>query len=283
MQALKAKKLFTSAVTFTFLVAFSLFGLSISSQAQVINPIPVVNDDWRFSASINGWAPASWVTASAGSLSKSADSSISDNINSAGALAMLTGEAHKGDWGILTDLVYWQMGGNINKTTYMENRFDIPNSLYAGVNTKATQTMLTIAGTYTAYKSDSLYLDALVGARYISSTTSLNATAKVSVAGASISTSGNPSFVNQTTDPLIGFNGRARIADTSWFIPFYADVGKGPGANNTTWQTLLGVGNAYAWGDITLAYRAMYFDLDSRVARTKFLNAGPQLAATFNF
>ncbi len=143
--------------------------------------------------------------------------------------------------------------------------------------------MLTMAGTYTAYKSDVLYIDALAGARYISSTSSINATARVTNSPFTFSASGNQSFVNQTTDPLIGFKGRARIADTSWFIPFYADIGKGPGANNTIWQTLLGVGNAYAWGDITLAYRAMYFDLDSRVARTKFLNAGPQLAATLNF
>ena len=261
------------------LVAFS--GLAMA-QAE-INPIPKITDDWRFSGTISGWAPATWATATAGRLSKSSDSSISDNLKSAGAFAFLTGEAHKGNWGLMADLVYSQIKGDSSTTKYIPNKDNIGNSLYAGINSKTTETILTVAGTYTAYRSENLYLDALAGARYITATSTLNATATLSADGTSASASGNRSFTNQTTDAIIGFKGRARIADSSWFIPYYADFGKGPGGNNTTWQTLVGVGKAYSWGDVTLSYRAMYFDLDSRVATTKFLNAGPQISATFNF
>ncbi len=253
---------------------------AVGAQAQTINPMPKVNDDWRFSGTISGWAPASWTTVSTERISKSTTSSISDNVNSAGGLAMLSGEAHKGNWGLMADMVYWQMGGNASK--------EVPilrgaGTLDVGVNAKVTQTMLTFAGTYTAYNSPSLYLDGLAGIRYITSTTTVDVTREITDPSGSVSASGNRSSVLHTTDPVIGFKGRARISDTSWFVPFYADAGKGPGSNNTTWQALLGVGNAYSWGDVTLAYRAMYFDLNSHVGTTKFLNAGPQISATVNF
>jgi hypothetical protein len=206
---------------------------AVGAQAQTINPMPKVNDDWRFSGTISGWAPASWTTVSTDRISKSTTSSISDNINSAGGLAMLTGEAHKGNWGLMADMVYWQMGGNANK--------EVPilrgaGTLDVGVNAKVTQTMLTFAGTYTAYNSPSLYLDGLAGIRYITSTTTIDATREITAPLGSVSASGNRSSVLHTTDPVIGFKGRARISDTSWFVPFYADAGKGPGSNNTTWQ-----------------------------------------------
>ena len=269
----------TNTQSIKSLVVAALLLVGITAQAQTINPMPKVSDDWRFSGAISAWAPASWTTTSVGRLTKSSETSISDNISSAGSMAMLTGEAHKGNWGLMADLVYWQMGGN--GAGYIPHTRD---SVYAGANGKMTQTMLTVAGTYTAYNSPALYLDGLAGARYITSTTTINSSDEIFVDGSVVhSSSASRSFTNQTTDPVIGFKGRARISNTSWFVPFYADAGKGPGGNNTTWQTSLGVGNAYSWGDITLAYRAMYFDLKSQMGVTKYLNAGPQLSATMNF
>jgi hypothetical protein len=274
---MKIKYTFIKSSLALFVLAFAM-----GAGAQTINPMPKVSDDWRFSVSINAWAPESWTTTTAGKLSKSTYSSISDNLNSAGGFAQLTGEAHKGNWGVMADLVYWQMLGSGSKTRYAPSRDDA--SLYAGVNGKDTQTILTMAATYTAYNSTSLYLDGLAGVRYITSTTTLDATAKLALDGTTIASATKyPSATNQTMDPVIGFKGRARIADTSWFVPFYADIGKGPSSNNGTWQTLIGIGNAYSWGDVTLAYRAMSFHLNGTVGKTNYTNAGPQLSATFNF
>ena len=266
-----------------FILLSAAFGICINANAQAVNPIPVVNDNWRFSGTISAWVPASWATSTVDNLSKSADSSISDNLNSAGAIAFFTAEAHKGNWGVMADLVYWQMSGSsdINKSKVVLGR---DHNLYAGTSGQQTQTMLTLAGTYTAYRSNNLYLDGLVGVRYISSTETLVATTQYTVNGKTkLDVTRNPSYTNQTTDPVIGFKGRARIYDSSWFVPFYVDAGKGPGSNNTTWQALLGVGNAFSWGDMTLAYRAMGFDLKSNIGVTKYTNAGPQLSATVNF
>ena len=258
-------------------------GLGFSAQAQTVNPIPVVNDNWRFSGTIAAWAPASWTTSSVGNLSKSADSSISDNLNSAGGFAYLSAEAHKGNWGLMADLVYWQLTGSssFNKSAVVLGK---DRNFYEGTNAQQTQTLLTVAGTYTGYRSNSLYIDGLAGVRYISSTTTVQATTEYTVGSkVRLDKTINPSYTNQTTDPVIGFKGRARLYDSSWFVPFYADAGKGPGSNNTTWQALIGVGDAFSWGDITLAYRAMGYDLKSSRGVTNYTNAGPQLSATINF
>lgn len=262
------------------IAALAFCGLGMSAQAKTTDPIPTINDNWRFAGTISGWAPASWTTSTVRNLSKSADSTIDQNLNSAGGMAMFTLEAHKGNWGAMADLVYWQIGGS-GSTTYYLPRSD--GALVGGYNAKQTQSMLTIAGTYTAYKSPALYLDGLLGARYISATTTVAANIQFDGSGNSATASGYPSYTNQTTDPVVGFKGRARIMDSSWFVPFYADAGKGPGSTNTTWQALIGIGDAFSWGDVTLAYRTMGFDLKSNIGVTNYTNAGPQLSATINF
>ena len=279
----------TKLIKLLSLVCIGLAAQGVCAQSGV-NPMPKVSDEWRFSASINAWAPATWVTVTDNKreLSKSTESTISDNISGAGPMAMFTLEAHKGNWGVMGDLVYWQSTGSYSETRYLRGR---DNVFYASQNANVKQTMFTGAATYTAYNSSSLYLDGLLGARYISSTTSLSNSAQLdhngrvvtTLDGRKLAVSGNPSSVSQTTDPVIGFKGRARIMDSSWFVPFYADVGKGPGSNNGTWQALLGIGDAFSWGDVTLAYRAMGFHLNSNTGTTNYTNAGPQLSATINF
>jgi hypothetical protein len=150
-----------------FIAASICFGASVHAQAA--NPIPTVNDNWRFSGTISGWTPASWTTSTIGNLSKTGDTSISDNLNSSGAVAFFTAEAHKGNWGAMVDLVYWQLSGNdsFSKTKYVHGN---DRTLYGGSNAQQTQTMLTLAATYTGYRSENLYVDGLAGIRYISST-----------------------------------------------------------------------------------------------------------------
>jgi hypothetical protein len=265
-----------------YILSLSLLLVTLETSAQAVNPMPVVNDNWRFSGTISGWTPAYWITTSAGKYSANSDSSINQNLSSAGTAGMFTLEAHKGNWGLMGDLVYWQFSGSGGTTYYTRRPGD--GSLYGGYNAQQTQTMLTVSGTYTALNTPTFYLDGLLGARYISATTTLTSNFIVSSSGGRTASATNyPSYTNQTTDPVIGFKGRARIMDSAWFIPYYADAGKGPGSNNSTWQALLGVGNAFSWGDITLAYRAMGFHLKATNGNTNYTNAGPQLSATINF
>lgn len=260
------------------LISFTLLVNAAHAQTST-NPMPTVNDNWRFSASINAWTPASQTTSTVRDRSFSSTSSISDNINAAGPMAMFTLEAHKGNWGVMGDLVYWQ--SSYKSGTHYSRGDD---SVYLGNTATLTQTMFTGAATYTVLNTPSIYLDGLLGARYVSSTMTISDAQQLDRNGVVIkSHSGNPSRVNQTTDPVLGFKGRARIMDSSWFIPFYADAGKGSGSNNGTWQASLGVGDAFSWGEVALVYRAMGFHLKDTAGSSNWTNAGPQLSATMNF
>ncbi|SNX28719.1 hypothetical protein SAMN06295945_1064 [Polynucleobacter meluiroseus] len=265
---------------FAHTLALVLFACGV--QAQTVNPMPTVDDNWRFSGTISGWAPASWLTTSVGKYAVSSDASINQNMSSTNSAAMFTLEAHKGNWGVMGDLVYWQLAGSGGATYYSPAPGN--SSLYGGYNGQLTQTMLTLAGTYTALSTPTIYLDGLLGARYISSTTTVTSNFILdSFGNKTPSVTKNASHSNQTTDPVIGLKGRARIMDSSWFVPFYFDAGKGPGSNNGTWQSSVGIGDAFSWGDISLTYRAMGFHLKSNSANTNYTNAGPQLSATINF
>lgn len=172
------------------LLALIVAFCGIHVQAQVLNPLPVVNDQWRFSGTISGWAPASWTTTTVRNRSVTTDATINQNVSSAGGLAMISLEAHKGDFGLMGDLVYWQLKGSNSLTRYTPGD---NASIYGGYNGQVSQTMLTMAGTYTAYQSPTWYLDGLLGARYITSTTTIAANFRLDVAGRSTSLSGYPS------------------------------------------------------------------------------------------
>lgn len=274
------KILIGSVINFVYVHA--LYAQSESN--VVVNPIPTISNDWRFSVTAAAWVPASWTSSYIGNrYVGSYDLTVGQSLQSAGGIAMFSGEAHKGNWGVAADLVYWQ----INNGTSNENYVRGSTSISAGTSGTTTQTILTGAGTYTIYKNSSWYVDALAGARYITSTTSAQANYVITrtVLGVTRTRTNTfyPSATQEATDPIVGIKGRARIFDSSWYLPFYVDAGKGFGPNNKTWQAMAGIGKGFSWGDINLQYRAMYFDLSSSNTLTKSTNAGPQIAATINF
>lgn len=94
----------------------------------------------------------------------------------------------------------------------------------------------------------------------------------------------NLSKTTTTVDPIVGFKGRYRIADSSWYVPFYGDIGSGGGTTNITWQTMLGVGKTFnQWVDASLTYRALYYDMSGSGLLQKTTFQGPQVGVTFKF
>ena len=269
---------------------FSFSAMAVQAEAKdvasnkVENPMPKIDDQWRYSLSIAAWAPASSQSTFLGSsYVGTTNSSINDNLKAAGGFAMLTAEAHQDKWGVMADMVYWQINDGSTTTKFVTKN----SSLYSGTSGNTTQTILTGAGTYTVYNSPMVYVDALAGLRYISSTTSVVANTVYSVKVRAVTrttiSNTNQSYVDSTTDLVVGIKGRARLWDTAWFIPFYADVGKGNTTQSNTWQALTGLGRAFSWGEVSLVYRAMYFELTGPDGFNKFSNFGPQLGATINF
>jgi len=66
-----------------------------------------------------------------------------------------------------------------------------------------------------------------------------------------------------------------------WSIPYYLDIGTG--SSQLTYQWMLGIAYSFKWGEVTLAYRDLYYDQtdDKLVQDLRF--DGPALGATFRF
>jgi hypothetical protein len=140
------------------------------------------------------------------------------------------------------------------------------------------QNKATGAITYSIANSKDRYVDALLGVRAIDAT----ATLSLNVAGTPEKAS--VSKKTSTVDPIFGTKGRYQLADSSWYVPFYADIGSGGGTTNLTWQAMLGVGKTFnRVVDVSLAYRTLYYDMKTGGVLQKTTMSGPVLAATIKF
>ena len=252
-------------------IALVTHAASAQSNSDV-SPIPTVSNEWRFEVT-----PYVWLTGVKGTinlnngLAKSADYSSSDVLSNLKSGAMIAAEAHKGNWGIMGDLV----------SATLQNSGSIPVAGGAAtVADKITvqQTILTGAFTYTLANTKDAYADALLGVRAIDVTATLS--------GNLVGTPDKESISKKTStiDPIIGAKGRYRIADSSWYIPAYADIGGGGGTTNMTWQLMAGIGKTFnKVVDASLTYRALYYDMKDGGVLQKTTMLGPQVAVSFKF
>ena len=199
---------------------------------------------------------------------------------------MLSGEARKGDYAIISDLVYLDFnkeGGSVHDVNFGSSAV----STSANVDTQSSLKGLewTLAGARTVAKSDRGTLEVVTGFRYFdvkaSSDWQLSATVSAPGGGATFPASGGVSQRSQLWDWIIGVRGRIRLGDGPWFAPYYLDVGWG--SSSPTWQALLGVGYAFKWGDLLLAYRELVYDQGDDKLFQDFRFGGPTLGASFHF
>lgn len=238
------------------------------------SPIPKVDNAWRFEVTPYLWSPGLRGTINTNTdVAKSVDMTSSNVLGDLKSGGMISAEAHKGKWGIMGDFVSatLQKSGSVPVQT--------PDGrLTLGDKATAQLTLLTGVITYTVANTKDAYVDALLGVRAIDLTASVN----VNIDG----TSDKKAVSNKTStvDPIIGAKGRYRIADSSWYIPFYGDIGGGGGKNNITWQAMTGIGKTFNnLVDASLTYRALYFDMKDGGVLAKATMFGPQLAVTFKF
>jgi hypothetical protein len=264
-----------------FIVAGIALLISTAHAQSDNSPIPKISDQWRFELTPYLWAPSIGSTLNyKGQYVQTADLSANNIISNLKTGAMLAGEMHYGNWGVMADVV----SATLQKTS---NSSVTPQAPYTyQIATKATvqQTILTGAATYNLINNQDATMDGLLGVRWIGATATLN----LAVNGVSAAINGDSKTMS-TADPIVGFKGRYRIANSTWYIPFYADIGSGGGTTNVTWQAMLGIGKAIDKGiDVSLIYRGLYYDMSSSktngqglLQKTTF--QGPQLSATFSF
>ena len=242
------------------------------------SPIPNVSDQWRFEVTPYLWSPGINSTLFFNdrylSTAVLSSSNVLGDLKSGG---MISAEAHYSNWGIMGDLVSATLQSTQTIGTTLPTAQGAVPARFATTAT-LQQTILTGAATYTVINNKDAYFDGLVGVRSIA----ITATLGLVLDGTSLNASDSKS--TSTVDPIVGFKGRYRIADSGWYIPLYADIGGGGGTTNMTWQGMIGVGKTFdKWIDISLAYRALYYDMSSNGLLQKTTMKGPQLAATFNF
>jgi len=256
--------------------------VSVAHADQDLSPLPKISDEWRFEVT-----PYIWGSGISSTLfyndrylntAKLSTSNVLGDLKSGG---MISAEAHYGNWGLLGDIVSATLQTTSNATVSV--KAPVPGgALPVSAADKITmqQNIITGAATYTVLNNQNVYLDGLAGVRGIMAT----ATVSLDLSAFGLSRSAVDSKSVSTADPIVGFKGRYRIADSTWYVPFYADIGGGGGTTNMTWQGVLGVGKTFEkWLDVSLAYRTMYYDMkgDGLLQKTTF--KGPQLAATFKF
>lgn len=248
-----------------------------SSFAEGVNPIPTISDDFRFAIT-----PYLWAAGLTGNVDVNNTQRVHTTIGfdkvlqNLGAAAMIDGEAHYGRWGVYGNAVF-------AKLVHQQSNSRGVDGLNLNVNSTADAWLgvYTLAGTYTAYASESVYLDALAGVRF------LNLNAKVQL-GASVENTpyqGDKTFYSSlhTTDAVAGVKGRFRLAESSWYIPFYLDAGGGSSVAKFTSQQALGIGYAFKDADIGLFYNNIYYSLSNGNVSSYVNMTGPAVAATFRF
>ena len=270
-------------MTRRLLAAIGLALAPLAAQAQ---------DAWTFSLTPYAWLPnvngtlKYEIPPGAGG-SPEVDTGPNNYLENLSAVLMLTGEARKGKWSVFSDFIYLKFDkekSNIRDVDFGGSRTDLSG-------TTGTQSTLkgyewTLAGSYTVASAPRWTLDVLGGIRYFhieaSSDWQLSATISgPGGAGQTFPASGSASRKSDLVDGIVGVRGRVRWGETPWFSPYYLDVGTG--SSSLTWQSLVGIGYAFKWGDMLLAYRTLFYDQSDDKLLQDFRFSGPSLGATFRF
>ncbi|MGE5153336.1 MAG: hypothetical protein ACM3ST_04905 [Bdellovibrio bacteriovorus] len=193
---------------------------------------------------------------------------------------LVTGEVRKGPWSAFTDLIYLDFGNQETKARDIigprgRELFDL------GVQTETdlSSTVWTLAGAYTVIQKPEFNLDVLLGFRYLGLDTDVSwaFVRDSALPELDLIRAGSVSENKENWDAIAGVKGQIGFAGTSWFMPYYLDIGTGD--SDWTWQALLGVGYRFDWGNVNLSIRSLSYDFDRDNTDLRF--TGPALGVSF--
>jgi hypothetical protein len=181
---------------------------------------------------------------------------------------MLTGEARKGDWSVVADVVYVDFDSEAAEVKSVS--FAGPGGAVAvdvgadtGTSGTLTGTEWSLAAGYTLARGAASSFDVVAGVRFltIEATVDWRLAAEVQGPGAGQSFGREGSLARDADlwDGVVGVRGSLGVGGGRWFVPFYADVGAG--SSELTWQAVAGLGYHFAWGDVRLAWRTITYNL----------------------
>ena len=225
-------------------------------------------DKWTYSIT-----PYVWALGITGSVSHNSTSlghvklTPGDLLSDIKVAGMVVAEAHHKRFGLYLDALYGDLGKSTSKVV---GRAELT------ANTTMKVSMVTLAPSYTLHHSSSLYLDGLVGARYLW----LNADTRIS--DDALGLSFKESSTQNITTAIAGLKGRWSLGNSDYFVPFYVDVGAGQ-ASSFTSQAYLGIGRTFSWGDLSLVAKNVYYQFKPNRNTIDMNMFGAAIAATFRF
>ncbi len=192
---------------------------------------------------------------------------------------MISGEARKGPWGVLTDIIYLDASSDRSEVKSISGPLGKSHPFDTGTKTGFTGMIWQLGGFYNVVNTPAATMDIVAGFRYFRVKSSLDW--QLSGPQGHFPQSGSYSEKHDLLDGIVGMRGRLNLGEGKWFVPYYLDVGTGSSA--LTWQGVTGLGYAMGWGDMQLTYRHLYYDQNNDKLLQDFSFSGPALSATFRF
>jgi hypothetical protein len=276
----------TTGKRIVFMSFFVLLVALLASTGAFAKETAAKSDAWQFGLSIYGWFPdisgETDFTPPGGSSDFEIDiNNILDNLE---LTLMGTFDMRKGRWGLLTDLIYMDVGGSETGTREASiGGNPIPVNASADVDLDMTSWIWTIVGYYRALDQNGWTLDVAAGTRYIDveQTLNWNVTGNVGSIPAPGRTGAATAGLSNW-DAIIAARGRFAFgAQQAWFVPYYIDLGTGD--SDFTWQGVAGLGYAFQWAEMTAVWRYLSYDLSSDNPVKDMSFSGPAIGCTFRW
>jgi hypothetical protein len=243
-------------------------------------------DSWKWQASIYAYLPTiggktTFPQTSAGSDVNVDASTIIDNLK---FTFMGSLEASNGRWGMLTDVIYMDLGNMKSGSRDISiGGLPLPGDANANVSFDLKGWAWTLAGTWRVASDPASKLDVVAGARLFDMRQTLGWEVTGNVGPIPLpGRAGNSEAKLSNWDAIVGLKGRAAFGDErKWFVPYYADVGTGE--SKLTWQAIAGIGYSFGWGDVVASWRYIDYDMKSGKKIESMNFNGPAIAAVFHW
>jgi hypothetical protein len=250
---------------------------------------------WSFTLAPYGWLSnvsnkIKTPTRGGGVATTDVDVPLDDLLRDLRFAVLLSGEARYDRFSVVTDFMYTYLGMNLS-TAHLSSvnpgsgAINIPESLQVNIGASMATTVWTLAGGYTLAMGGWGNIDAIAGARLLAvdDTTNYDLTADLFVNNGplALAKSGSLSASAADWDAIIGARGRLDIPNSSFYAPFYFDVGTGE--LPLTWQAYTGLGYHTSWADYSLGYRYLAYENSGNAHVKSLAMGGVMMAASFHF
>ena len=240
-----------------------------------------MSDEWNWNLGVYAFLPdisgttrfANVTGGSGGTLE------IEDILSNLEFTAMAALSVKRGSWGAFTDVLYMNLGATEDDArSFTVGGSGVPANAAARVELDMEGLVWTFGGSYSIANDSEYTVDLLFGGRLLDVEQSIQWQLSGNVASIPVaSRSGGGTAALQNWDAIVGFKGRPTFgASGNWFMPYYGDIGIGE--SDFTWQTMIGLGYSFGWGEVQGAYRHIDYTLKDDSAIQTLSLSGPQLA-----